>query len=82
MVVKVDKQGRKDKVWNNVQKCCNTFNKCIFVNVDNVTSKQICVMRRELRAIGAKMVMGKNVSDTPFTLDSYEGSHPSPHHRR
>jgi len=43
-----------------VQKCCNTFQKCIFVNVDNVTSKQICVMRKELRAIGAQMVMGKN----------------------
>lgn len=80
MVVKVDKQGRKDKVWSNVQNCCNKFTKCIFVNVDNVTSRQICVMRKELRAIGAQMVMGKNVSDTPFTLDSYEGSNPSPHH--
>jgi large subunit ribosomal protein LP0 len=30
------------------------------VNVDNVTSKQICIMRKELRAIGAQMVMGKN----------------------
>ena len=50
-----------------MQKCCNTFQKCVFVNVDNVTSRQICVMRKELRAIGAQMVMGKNVSDTPFT---------------
>lgn len=57
-----DKQGRKDKVWGNVQSCCNKFTKCVFVNVDNVTSKQICVMRKALREIDAQMVMGKNVS--------------------
>jgi len=32
----------------------------MFVEVDNVTSKQICVMRKMLRAIDAKMIMGKN----------------------
>jgi len=32
----------------------------MFVNVDNVTSKQICVMRKQFREIGAIMVMGKN----------------------
>jgi len=55
-----DKQARKDKVWANVQLACNKFTKCIFVNVDNVTSKQICVMRKALREIDALMVMGKN----------------------
>lgn len=60
MPVKRDPQARKDKVWANVQFCCNNFTKCIFVNVDNVTSKQICVMRKDLRSINAKMAMGKN----------------------
>ena len=62
MPVKTDKQGRKDKVWANVQESCNKFTKCIFVNVDNVTSKQICIMRKALREVDSKMVMGKNVS--------------------
>lgn len=44
-----------------MQTCANKFVKCIFVNVDNVTSKQICVMRKQLRGIDAVMVMGKNV---------------------
>lgn len=65
MPLKQDKQGRKDRVWSNVQLCCDKFTKCVFVNVDNVTSKQICVMRKALRAVDAMMVMGKNVSDTP-----------------
>ena len=76
MPVKKDSQATKDKVWASVQDSCNNFTKCIFVNVDNVTSKQICVMRKALRAIDARMVMGKNVSRhsklTPAS-DPYEG---------
>lgn len=40
--------------------CAEKYTKCLFVNVDNVTSKQICIMRKELRAKNAVMVMGKN----------------------
>jgi large subunit ribosomal protein LP0 len=54
------KQQRKEKVWERTQECCDKFQKCMFVNVDNVTSKQICVMRKQFREIGAVMVMGKN----------------------
>jgi len=54
------KDIRKDKVWEKTQECCAKFQKCLFVNVDNVTSKQICVMRKQFRAIDAVMVMGKN----------------------
>ena len=57
-----DKQARKDKVWKAVQDCCVKYEKCLFVDVDNVTSKQICIMRKALRAIDAQMVMGKNVT--------------------
>lgn len=64
MPSKNDKQERKDKVWNNIQECVMKYDKCLFVNVDNVTSKQICIMRKALRAIDAHMVMGKNVSTT------------------
>lgn len=72
------KQARKDKVWNTIQESLQKYSKVMFVNVDNVTSKQICIMRKALRAIDANMVMGKNVSicsprsrprgDTPFQL--------------
>lgn len=54
------KQIRKDKVWEQTQTCCAKYQKCLFVNVDNVTSKQICVMRKSFREIGAVFVMGKN----------------------
>lgn len=47
-------------MWTTVQKCAEKYTKCLFVNVDNVTSKQICIMRKELRAKNAVMVMGKN----------------------
>merc|ERR1719453_1016208 len=51
---------RKEKVWEQTQSCCQKFSKCMFVNVDNVTSKQICIMRKAFREMGAVMVMGKN----------------------
>jgi large subunit ribosomal protein LP0 len=53
-------KARKDQLWEECQDACSTYNKMMFVNTDNVTSKQICVMRREMRAIGAKLVCGKN----------------------
>ena len=55
-------KDRKTTVWNNLVSAINKYNKCLFVNVDNVTSKQICIMRKALREIDAQMVMGKNVS--------------------
>lgn len=58
------KKTRSAKVeqWNTIQEACCKYNKIMFVDVDNVTSNQICIMRRELRKIDAQMVMGKNVS--------------------
>lgn len=74
------KQIRKDKVWENTQTCCQKYEKCMFVNVDNVTSKQICIMRKMFREIGAVMVMGKNVSGHAkqlimCVLDPHEKGH-------
>jgi len=57
---KRSKQEAKDSRWKTLQEAFIKYNKVLFVEVDNVTSKQICIMRRQLRAIDAKMVMGKN----------------------
>lgn len=46
--------------WEELQEALCKYNKILFVEVDNVTSKQICVMRRIFRDMGAKMIMGKN----------------------
>merc|ERR1712037_232333 len=54
------KKQSKAARWSEFQEAAVAFNKCLFVEVDNVTSKQISVMRKELRAMGAKMIMGKN----------------------
>jgi len=53
-------KARKAELWGEVQAACGAYKNIMFVNTDNVTSKQICVMRRAMRAIGAKMVCGKN----------------------
>ena len=54
------KKEMKSARWEEFQDACCKYTKCLFVDVDNVTSKQICIMRKQLRAIGAKMIMGKN----------------------
>ncbi len=64
MPVKSNPQERKDKVWAACQSAVVKYSKCLFVNCDNVTSKQICIMRKALRAIDATMIMGKNVNTT------------------
>ena len=58
--VKRSKKEAKTARWDELQEALCKYNKILFVEVDNVTSKQICVMRRLLRDIDAKMIMGKN----------------------
>jgi len=53
-------KARKGELWAALQEACNTFEKALFVNTDNVTSKQISLMRKEMRAINALMICGKN----------------------
>jgi ribosomal protein L10 len=57
---KETKKEKKTRRWDDLQDAVKNYNKCLFVEVDNVTSKQICVMRKQLRDIDAKMLMGKN----------------------
>lgn len=54
------KKEMKAARWSEFQEACVNYTKIMFVDVDNVTSKQICVMRKQLRDIKAKMIMGKN----------------------
>lgn len=68
------KDIRKERVWDTIQECIDEYDKCLFVNVDNVTSKQICIMRKALREIDAKMVMGKNTL-IKKALASYMADH-------
>ena len=43
-----------------IQLACQKYEKALFVNTDNVKSNQITIMRKEMRALGAHMVCGKN----------------------
>ena len=71
--VKTKKRIAKERRWGDLQDACCTYSKCLFVEVDNVTSKQISIMRKELRKMDAKMIMGKNVSrlNTPYFKRHY-----------
>lgn len=79
MAPKLTKRERKGNQWANLQDALCKYSKCLFVDVDNVTSKQICVMRREFRRLNALMIMGKNVSQTntptnqSIVIDPHEG---------
>ena len=70
---KSKKRMAKERRWESLQDACYNFSKCLFVEVDNVTSKQISIMRKELRKMDAKMIMGKNVSrsNTPYFKRHY-----------
>ena len=59
---KTKKRLAKERRWGDLQDACCNYSKCLFVEVDNVTSKQISIMRKTLRGMDAKMIMGKNVS--------------------
>jgi len=87
-------KARKDQLWEECQDACSTYSKMMFVNTDNVTSKQICVMRKSMRAINALMICGKNTMmkkaitqlntkptdrDAPHTGESNDGWVHQPH---
>lgn len=56
----ISRKEKKEKRWDSLQQALCNYSKCLFVEVDNVSSKQILEIRKELRKIDAKMVMGKN----------------------
>ena len=61
-VKKSDKRAGKEAQWRRIQQVVFKYKNVLFIDADNVSSKQICQLRAKLRAINAEMVMGKNVS--------------------
>lgn len=57
---KSDKRIKKEAYWQRLWELTDKYKKAILVDVDNVSSKQLNEIRRNLRPLGAKMVMGKN----------------------
>ena len=68
---KSEKRIKKEEYWSNLWELTDKFSKGILVDADNVSSLQINYIRRDLRKIGAVMLMGKNVSSSSiFSLSS------------
>ena len=59
---KSEKRIKKEAYWQRLQDVATKYNNVLFVDANNVSSKQIANIRRELRKINAYMIMGKNVS--------------------
>lgn len=59
-VKKTDKRQKKEIYRKRLSELTSTYKKAILVDVDNVSSQQLNVIRHKLRPLGAKMVMGKN----------------------
>ena len=59
---KSDKRIKKEAYWVRLQVVAQKYKNVLFVDADNVSSKQISKIRRKLRDIDAYMIMGKNVS--------------------
>jgi large subunit ribosomal protein LP0 len=53
-------KARKNELWAEIQEAVCKYEKCLFVSTDNVTSKQISLMRRSFRERSAVLICGKN----------------------
>ena len=71
-VKKSEKRIKKECYWTKLWKLTETYKKGLFVDVDNVSSKQINSIRYKLRAYDSVMIMGKNVMLFFLYLDSHE----------
>jgi ribosomal protein L10 len=59
---KSEKRIKKETFWGKIQKATAEYKNALFIDANNVSSKQIADIRVELRKIKAFMIMGKNVS--------------------
>ncbi len=59
---KSEKRIKKEAYWKRLQDVVNKYKNVLFIDADNVSSKQISKLRVRLREIDAYMIMGKNVS--------------------
>lgn len=53
-------KARKNVLWAELVDAVCKYEKCLFVSTDNVTSKQISLMRRSFREKNAVLICGKN----------------------
>ena len=73
---KSEKRVKKEDYWVKLQELSEKYSKAIMVDVDNVSSKQINLIRLKLGPLNAKMIMGKNVRinhHLNFRIDLDEG---------
>ena len=63
---KSEKRIKKEAYWDRLQMAANKYKNVMFIDADNVSSKQIANLRQKLRQIDAYMIMGKNVSAFPI----------------
>lgn len=61
-VKKTEKRLAKETKWRRIQEVAFKYKNVLFIDADNVSSKQISQLRAKLREVKAEMVMGKNVS--------------------
>jgi len=54
------KRVKKENYWKRLQVTAAKYKNALFIDANNVSSKQIGKIRMRLRAINALMVMGKN----------------------
>ena len=62
------KRVKKENYWVRLQKVAGEYKNVLFIDADNVSSKQILKIRARLRTMGGYMIMGKNVSVIPSHL--------------
>merc|ERR1719321_915405 len=57
---KSEKRIKKENYWQRLAMVVGKYKNVLFVDANNVSSKQISNLRKKLRAIDAYMIMGKN----------------------
>jgi len=73
---KSDKRIKKEDYWVRLQEVAQKYKNVMFVDANNVSSKQIGNIRRGLRDIDAYMIMGKNVSNyCVFSANAKNGAY-------
>lgn len=58
---KSEKRIKKEEYWQKLWALTEKYKKALLVDVDNISSQQLNQIRRKLRALDSKMIMGKNV---------------------
>ena len=65
-VKKSEQRIKKEVYWKRLQMVVAKYQNALFISADNVSSKQISMIRFKLRQIDAYMIMGKNVSNVAY----------------